>query len=351
MAELEGLTRKYLYSVLADGSRNFRYRSRVRSLLGLPKTEGIKVSFGTPHSDMMSFTYSRSPSTGDFYAPEETQDNPSHDWTSTEDFINLSTLHQSLNLQKSLPGHEAAARTSYVSENVTEQPLEAKAMRVGNAALNHQPAQSKPAIQEQKQAETSDPIEPLSKASLANVISEPMRERRLEILKIPQYLQIEDSNLRKAQAPRVAEVQTLSPPRNSQPVQVDTSYPITQTPVQPSMNHVSPRLVSSNSKPDLSRLPHIKPQTKGMEEQASITQPFQLPTLKTRAGDGVPNAKPTLPSLEVEAESKPIHAAQSPMPTPGQPAKAMWRGIEPRPRPRAYWERRHLRRYRLRLLR
>jgi hypothetical protein len=57
--------RGYLYGVLADGARPFLYRGRVRSLLGLPETSGVNLSFIS--TDLVpGLTYAR-PRLAEFY--------------------------------------------------------------------------------------------------------------------------------------------------------------------------------------------------------------------------------------------------------------------------------------------
>lgn len=61
----------YLRGVLADGTRPFRHRARVRALLGLPEDTGVRVDFA-PAAPRAGFTYVHHPhGTGEPYPPGE----------------------------------------------------------------------------------------------------------------------------------------------------------------------------------------------------------------------------------------------------------------------------------------
>src|SRR6266704_2568616 len=60
----------YLRGVLADGARPFRYRGRVRGLLGQPEDTSVTVSFALPPAPI-GFAYARSQFSGELYLPDE----------------------------------------------------------------------------------------------------------------------------------------------------------------------------------------------------------------------------------------------------------------------------------------
>ena len=60
----------YLSRLLTDGARPFRYRSRVRGLLGLPEISGVQVNFPQP-LPAAGFPYVRPRFTGEFEFPDE----------------------------------------------------------------------------------------------------------------------------------------------------------------------------------------------------------------------------------------------------------------------------------------
>jgi hypothetical protein len=81
----------YLSRVLVDGTQPFRYRSRVRSLLGFPQDAGIQVSFAAALPSA-GFVYLR-PVAGELYVPDEWLAGSSGRRTNqVEDAVDLSRL-------------------------------------------------------------------------------------------------------------------------------------------------------------------------------------------------------------------------------------------------------------------
>ena len=80
----------YLAAVLADGARPFRYRGRVRALLGLPEDRGIPVGFAGALPGAR-FTYAHTQLTGEFYVPDELLAAPARTFT-VEDVVDWTAL-------------------------------------------------------------------------------------------------------------------------------------------------------------------------------------------------------------------------------------------------------------------
>jgi len=68
--ETESGQKSYLQRSLAEGAKPFRFRGRVRSLLGRPHSDGVEVNFSNPLS-IPGFTYVVPRSTGQFERPDE----------------------------------------------------------------------------------------------------------------------------------------------------------------------------------------------------------------------------------------------------------------------------------------
>lgn len=69
----------YLRTVLNDGIQPFRYRSRIRLLLGLPADDGVQVSFARPLPDV-GFVYVQPRFTGNYDASGESPDGSTHQY-------------------------------------------------------------------------------------------------------------------------------------------------------------------------------------------------------------------------------------------------------------------------------
>lgn len=79
----------YLKRVLEDGGRPYRYRSRLRGLLGWPESEGVKVRFARP-LPWQRFPYARPQFIGELNVADEWQSRSSNTITYIEnDFQNL----------------------------------------------------------------------------------------------------------------------------------------------------------------------------------------------------------------------------------------------------------------------
>lgn len=68
--ETGGEEKRYLHRVLAGGARSFRYRSRIRKLLGLPESSGVGVIFSKP-LPFGGFAYVVPRFSGEFEFPDE----------------------------------------------------------------------------------------------------------------------------------------------------------------------------------------------------------------------------------------------------------------------------------------
>ncbi len=68
--ETGGAERAYLHRLLADGARPFRFRGRIRTLLGQPESSGVQVNFSKP-LPLGAFAYVLSRFRGEFEIPDE----------------------------------------------------------------------------------------------------------------------------------------------------------------------------------------------------------------------------------------------------------------------------------------
>jgi hypothetical protein len=68
--ESGGAERGYLHWLLADGARPFRFRGRIRTLLGLPESSGVQVNFSKP-LPLGAFAYVLPRFSGEFEFPDE----------------------------------------------------------------------------------------------------------------------------------------------------------------------------------------------------------------------------------------------------------------------------------------
>jgi len=216
----EGLPGRYLYSVLVDGSRNFRYRNRVRSLLGLPSSEGVKVSFGSVLSNMMNFTYSRPQFTGEFYFQDEFPDQPAYSLTYIEDeFINLTPAHRGSDKQSGEPVKHVSDRKPHFSESSLNR-LVAKADQnaAGEQHYAGESAHLGEGLQEPKPAEMDSQIQSPSPTNPANPANAFLQEATMGIPKIPERRNREEPNPSKGEAKHSSEIQLLSGSGGEQPI-------------------------------------------------------------------------------------------------------------------------------------
>jgi len=382
VTESEGSSGRYLYGVLMDGSRIFRYRSRVRALLGLPTCEGVKVSYGSISSNLMDFTYPHTQSRGEFDLPDQTPDKPGRGITSIEDdFIN-SPAHPNSDLQRAKPAQHEPEQKAYFSKLKMDQPLyNAESMAANEKPHSPQFTQLGHAIEESKQAEISDQIPSLSRVDPVHLPTEAVRKANANRPEIEGQHNIQIPGTSKNETTRAAKTQLPSGVENAEAAYThlessghllkDEALDVPEVQTQsrgilPSI-HPSPASVPSRQTPlDLtpyqSTLPPIRPDTKRIqdverieadfEEQGRSVESLQFPAIKmqTRERGGPP--KPTLSPMDSESKSSQVpEGSQNDLPTPAQPVTVLWRGIESKPKNFAFWERRHLRHFRLRLLR
>lgn len=356
MTKSEGLPGGYIYGLLADGSRNFRYRNRVRALLGLPASEGVKVSFGSLLSDMMNFTYPQPQFTRGFYLPDETPDPPARGLTYIEDeVINLPLAHPSSDLQRTKPARNVPEQIAHFSKG--EQPLyNARSTSADENHRIHQSTQLSDVLQGPKQAEMSNQTPSPSRRNLVDLpnvaASQAIAERH----------NLEVPGPSKNEATRPTEIQLPSRSGNEDDVHIQVESSGSAPPIPSFPASVTSRLAPSSPIPYESTWPHIRPHVKhiqsleqaeaNLEEQGRTIEFPQFPAVRMQPRNRVEAPKPALSSMESEAKfsQEPV-TGQNGVPTPAPQVTVLRRGIESKPRNYAFWERRHLSHYRLRLLR
>jgi hypothetical protein len=345
----EGLSGGYLYGLLADGSRKFRYRNRVRALLGLPRSEGVKVSFGSILSNMMNFTYTHPQFTRGFYLPDETPDQPARGMTDIEDeFINLPNVSE---------------QKAHFSERETDQSLyNAESTTADEKHRIHQSTRLSELIQEPKQAEMSSQVPSPSRVSPVNLPNVVASKAIADMPRITERYELEVPGLPKNETTRPAEIQLPSRSGNEDAVHIQVESSGNLPLIASSPASVTSRQTPSSLMPYESTRPHIRPHAKhiqslerteeNLEEQGHNIESPQFPAVKMQPRNRAESPKPTLSSTESESKfSQAPVGSQNDVPTPAPQVTVLWRGIESKPKNYAFWERRHLSHYRLRLLR
>ncbi len=365
MTQSEGSHSKYLHSVLADGSRNFRYRPRVRALLGLPTSEGVKVRFGFPFSSMMAFTYSHPQFREESYLPDEAPGNLARGITYVEDEFKTPPVHPGPGVQRARPAQLVPEKKPRFTDGRVDQALNKAESSQASQSVDRQLASPpKPATQDAQRPEITDYLPAPFHTSPLNLPDVAARKAVAESPKREEHNVIQIPGLSKNDTAQPAQIQLPSNPANEQSVRAQAESSRSKEPrrILPAIQSSPSSQISVFPAQTSSALPYPKPQTKGIQSWERIDEDIEQPALDT-AFPPLPSLKvqpkdkstsPKLSLSSVESEFKPDQTpaqVQHELPAPAQPVTVLWRGVEARPRNLAFWERRYLHHYRLRLLR
>jgi len=417
--ESECFSGNYLHRVLLDGSRSFRYRNRLHTLLGLPRSEGVKVSYSSFPSSL-SFVYPRAQLMKDFYSPEEIQAPISYGPLNLQDESrSVSSIRSASSLIGSDPVPSVEKQEISSSENDLDLPLKQQEPGGTEKKENIQSSTLPVARGEApKQAELRSSIQPPGSMSLENQSVVTAQPGVVRVHRIPELRNLEVPSFSKNESPKAAEIQWLSGAASAGGVGVHVDQPkdlvdgdeishgtqaqmlsvpeqesqqSTQVPssATPPYTHASVPSVEqtriANTEPQQSYLPDRGPLLPSAQPAPTLgsptTPPFPRPpikpaTQKIHTVELITDADPpeqitrvpqsptrsiatkdkvSLPAIVLSAESaepEPEPTTRSEVPAPAQTVNILWqREVPSKPRTHAFWERRHLSHYRLRLLR